>query len=164
MIGFCVSGLEKQHRDGEFGKVLLKGLSFQAIRRVQPGARLGPMNKSEISAALEGAFLRGVPLNIDLYVEVLADNEAALKASLDADADDALLCVLADDEDVAMLLVEWDGTIHRNADALERVKAIWRDNFAVNVEMLLPTFVEFISQKNLGVAGIKWIPEGSTGV
>jgi hypothetical protein len=30
--------------------------------------------------------------------------------------------------------------------------------------MLLPTFVEFISQKNLGVAGIKWIPEGSTGV
>ena len=128
------------------------------------GARLSCMTESEIKTVLEGALLRGTPLSIDLYAEVLAGHEAALKASLNADADDALLCVLADDEDVAMLLVEWDGTIHRNADALERVKAIWRDNFAVNVEMLLPTFVEFISQKNLGVAGIKWIPEGSTGV
>ncbi len=121
------------------------------------------MTESEIKAALEGAFLRAEPLSNDLYVEVLAGHEAALKASLDADADDALLCVLADDGDVAMLLVDWSGIVHRNEEALERVKAMWRDNFAVNVERLLPTFVEFISQNNLGVAGIKWIPEGSTG-
>ncbi len=121
------------------------------------------MTESEIKTALDGAFLRGTPLSIDLYVEVLAGHEAALKASLDADADDALLCVLADDGDVAMLLVDWRGTIHRNEDALERVKAMWRDNFEVNVERLLPVFVEFISQNNLGVAGIKWIPEDSAG-
>ena len=127
------------------------------------GARLCLMTESEIKTALDGAFLRGTPLSIDLYVEVLAGHEAALKASLDADADDALLCVLADDGDVAMLLVDWRGTIHRNEDALERVKAMWRDNFEVNVERLLPVFVEFISQNNLGVAGIKWIPEDSAG-
>ena len=74
-----------------------------------------------------------------------------------------LLCVLADDGNVAMLLVDWRGTIHRNEDALEHVKAMWRENFEVNVERLLPVFVEFISQNNLGVAGIKWIPEDSTG-
>ena len=82
---------------------------------------------------------------------------------MNADADDALLCVLADDGNVAMLLVDWRGTIHRNEDALEHVKAMWRENFEVNVERLLPVFVEFISQNNLGVAGIKWIPEDSTG-
>ncbi len=126
-------------------------------------ARLGPMNEGEISTALEGAFLRGVPLSLDLYVEVLAGHEAALKASLDADADDALLCVLADDGDVAMLLVDWLGVVHRNEEALERVKAMWRDNCEVNVQKLVPIFVEHISQSNLGVAGIKWIPQGSTG-
>lgn len=127
------------------------------------GARLVPMTESEISASLEGAFLRGTPLSNDLYVEVLAGHEGALKASLDADADDALLCVLADDGDVAMLLVDWTGIVYRNEEALERVKAMWRDNFEVNVQKLVPIFVEFISQNNLGVAGIKWIPEGSTG-
>ena len=121
------------------------------------------MTESEIKTVLEGALLRGTPLSIDLYAEVLAGHEAALKASLNADADDALLCVLADDGNVAMLLVDWRGTIHRNEDALEHVKAMWRENFEVNVERLLPVFVEFISQKNLGVAGIKWIPEDSTG-
>jgi len=121
------------------------------------------MTESDIKTALEGVLLRGEPLSNDLYSDVLAEHEAALKASLDADADDALLCVLADESDVAMLLVDWRGTIHRNEDALERVKAMWRDNFAVNVQKLVPTFVEFISQNNLGVAGIKWIPEDSTG-
>jgi hypothetical protein len=127
------------------------------------GARLSCMTESEIKTVLEGALLRGTPLSIDLYAEVLAGHEAALKASLNADADDALLCVLADDGNVAMLLVDWRGTIHRNEDALEHVKAMWRENFEVNVERLLPVFVEFISQNNLGVAGIKWIPEDSTG-
>ena len=126
-------------------------------------ARYVTVAESEIKTVLEGALLRGTPLSIDLYAEVLAGHEAALKASLNADADDALLCVLADDGNVAMLLVDWRGTIHRNEDALEHVKAMWRENFEVNVERLLPVFVEFISQNNLGVAGIKWIPEDSTG-
>jgi len=39
-------------------------------------------------------------------VEVLADFEDELKASLDKDADDALLCMLADDGDVAMMVEE----------------------------------------------------------
>jgi hypothetical protein len=138
------------------------GLAGSGGVRWTAGARLDPMNESEISTALEDAFLRGVPLSNDLYADVLAGHEAALKASLDADADDALLCVLADDGDVAMLLVDWTGTIHRNEDALEHVKAMWRDNFEVNVQKLVPIFVEFISQNNLGVAGIKWIPEEPT--
>ena len=41
-------------------------------------------------------------------MEVLADFEDELKASLDKDADDALLCMLADDGDVAMMVIDWD--------------------------------------------------------
>jgi hypothetical protein len=50
-------------------------------------------NKKKIAADLQSALFGQSPLSIDLYVEVLADYEDELKASLDKDADDALLCV-----------------------------------------------------------------------
>ena len=46
-------------------------------------------NKKKIVADLQSALSGQSPLSIDLYVEVLADFEDELKASLDKDADDA---------------------------------------------------------------------------
>jgi hypothetical protein len=69
-------------------------------------------NKKKIAAGLQSALSGQSPLSIDLYVEVLADYEDELKASLDKDADDALLCMLADDGDVAMMVIDWDGSIY----------------------------------------------------
>ncbi len=48
-------------------------------------------NKKKIAADLQSALSGQSPLSIDLYVEVLADFEDELKASLDKGADDALL-------------------------------------------------------------------------
>jgi hypothetical protein len=42
---------------------------------------------------------------------VLAGFEDELKASMDKDADDALLCILADEGNVAMMVIDWDGSI-----------------------------------------------------
>jgi len=39
---------------------------------------------------------------------------------------------------------------------------MWRNSLEANVKKLVPIFDEHISQSNLGVAGIHWIPEGST--
>ena len=57
---------------------------------------------------------------------MLADYEGELKASLDKDADDALLCMLADDGDVAMMVIDWDGSIYRNENALKKLRAMRR--------------------------------------
>jgi hypothetical protein len=38
---------------------------------------------------------------------------------------------------------------------------MWRQSFTANVQALLPTFSAHISQKNLGVVGIKWVPEAT---
>ena len=81
-------------------------------------------SKRAIAKDLDAALRGEKELSIDLYVEVLADHEDALKASLDRDADDALLCMLADDGNVAMLLIDWQGTIHRN-DNIAFTKYIW---------------------------------------
>ena len=118
-------------------------------------------NKKKIAADLQSALSGQSPLSIDLYVEVLAEYEDELKASLDKDADDALLCMLADDGDVAMMVIDWDGSIYRNENALKKLQAMWRHSFDTNVQTLVPILSDHISQKNLGVAGIKWLPAPS---
>lgn len=114
-------------------------------------------SKRAIAKDLDAALRGEKELSIDLYVEVLADHEDALKASLDRDADDALLCMLADDGNVAMLLIDWQGTIHRNDNARKKLHQMWRASFDANCKTMVPIFSEHISQRNLGVAGIKWI-------
>ncbi len=118
-------------------------------------------SKKKIAADLQSALTEQSPLSIDLYVEVLAGFEDELKASMDKDADDALLCILADEGNVAMMVIDWDGSIYRNENALKRLQAIWRHSFDANVQTLVPIFTTHISQKNLGVAGIKWLPASS---
>ena len=115
-------------------------------------------NKKKIAGDLQLALSGQSPLSIDLYVEVLAGYEDEQKASLDKDADDALLCMLADEGDVAMMVIDWDGSIYRNENALKKLKAMWRGSFDINVQTLVPILSSHISQKNLGVAGIKWLP------
>lgn len=115
-------------------------------------------NKKKISIALQSALSGRGSLSSDLYVEVLAGYEDKLKSSLDKDADDALLCVLADDGEVAMMVIDWDGSIYRNEDALKKLRDMWRESFEINVQTLVPMLSAHISQKNLGVAGIKWLP------
>ena len=118
-------------------------------------------DKKKIAADLQSALSGQSPLSIDLYLEILADFEDELKASLDKGADDALLCMLADDGDVAMMFIDWDCSIYRNENALKKLQAMWRHSFEINVQTLLPILSDHISQKNLGVAGIKWLPASS---
>ncbi len=92
---------------------------------------------------------------MDLYVEELTDFEDELKAS---QAHEALLCMLAKERDVAMMLIDRDGSIHRNDHALEKLQAMWKHSFDVNIKTLVPIFAERIRQNELAVAGIKWLP------
>lgn len=115
-------------------------------------------NRKKISTDLQSALSGRCSLSSDLYIEVLAGYEDKLKSSLDKDADDALLCVLADDGEVAMMVIDWDGSIYRNENALKKLLDMWRGSFEINLQTLVPILSAHISQKNLGVAGIKWSP------
>jgi hypothetical protein len=41
-----------------------------------------------------------------------------------------------------------------------KLHAMWRNSFDANVKKLLPIFSDHLHRKNLGVAGIKWLPAG----
>jgi len=82
-----------------------------------------------------------------------------LEESLHEDADGALICVVEDDQDVAMLLVEWDGTVLQNEQAFDRLQHMWKHNYTSNMQKLIPVFVDHLKQSMLGVAGVKWIDQ-----
>jgi hypothetical protein len=84
-------------------------------------------------------------------VEVLADYEDELKASLDNDADDALLCMLADEGDVALMVIEWDGSIYRNENALKKLQAMWRHGFDTNAVLTA-------RPRSAAQPGFRWVP------
>lgn len=109
-----------------------------------------------ISADLLSALAGTKALSQDLYSDALADFESELKLSLDNDADDALLCMLTAGGDVAMLLIDWGASVHRNDDALLKLRAMWKSSFDANAKILVPVLSEHISRNSLGVAGIKW--------
>ena len=113
--------------------------------------------KKKIAAELNRALAEKMAMSDTLYAEELADFEAALKASLDKDADDALLCMLADRSDVAMMLIDGGGKIYQNEAALAKLKLMWAAAFDANMQILVLLLSDHISDGDLGVAGIKWV-------
>ena len=114
-------------------------------------------SKKKIANALIQVLTQEMAMSNNLYAEELADFEAELKASLDKDADDALLCMLADQGDVAMMLIDGDGKIYQNRAALAQLKRMWGAAFDANMQILVPLLSDHISDGDLGVAGIKWV-------
>ena len=114
-------------------------------------------SKKKIANALIQVLTQEMAMSNNLYAEELADFEAELKASLDKDADDALLCMLADQSDVAMMLIDGDGKIYQNGAALAKLKRMWGAAFDANMQLLVPLLSDHISDGDLGVAGIKWV-------
>lgn len=115
------------------------------------------MSKKSITAALEATLLHGGQFSADLLNTVLMNFIDELEESLHDDADDALICVLEDDHDVAMVLIEWNGAVLQNEQAFERLKQMWKHNFPTNIQTLIPLLVGHIRHGMLGVAGVKWI-------
>lgn len=114
-------------------------------------------NSQVIQATLEFSFLQGGPFSQHLLDSVLLNFVDELEESLHEDADDALIGVVVEGPEVAVLLIEWDGTVLTNDKALRQIQKMWKLNFEVNASKLIPVFVEHLSQNNLGIAGVKWI-------
>lgn len=114
-----------------------------------------PLQKELIYASLKNVLLHNTALSDEMYDEVLADFVELMKESLRQDADDALICVVAETDEAAMLLVEANNEVLRNDAARHRLKQIWKENYKANVLKVIPLFVDHLSQGMLGVAGIK---------
>lgn len=116
------------------------------------------MSKKTIRATLEQGLLHGAAMSAELCKDVLLDALDELEASLREDGDDALIAFVAEDHEMAMLLLDKSGALYRNEAACEQLKLMWRTYYAANLERLLPIFVDDLSQGMLAVGGVQWIP------
>lgn len=116
-------------------------------------------SKKALRATLDQGLLHGAAMSTELCEEILIDQLDAFKQSLREDGDGALIAFVAEDGEMAMLLLDKSGTLYRNEAACEQLKLMWRSYYAANLNTLLPIFVDDLSQGMLAVAGVQWIPE-----
>lgn len=116
------------------------------------------MSKKTIRAALEQSLLHNAAMSAALCDDVLMDAADDLEESLREDGDDALIALVAEDREVALLLIDKAGTRFRNEAAREQLKLMWHTHYASNLNTLLPIFVDDLSQGLLAVAGVQWVP------
>lgn len=116
------------------------------------------MSQKTLRAALEQGLLHDAAMSAALCEEVLMDAADELEESLREDGDDALIAVVAQDHEMALLLIDKAGTHHRNEAARAQLKQMWRSHYAANVHTLLPIFVDDLHQGMLAVAGVQWVP------
>ena len=116
------------------------------------------MSKKTIRAALEQCLLHDAAMSAALCDDILMDAADELEASLREDGDDALIALVAEGREVAMLLIDKAGTHHRNEAARAQLQQMWRTHYASNLNTLLPLFVDDLSQGMLAVGGVQWVP------
>src|SRR5476649_1482930 len=97
-------------------------------------SRSNSQQKILTQATLEQALLNSGPLSAPLFENMLTDYVDEMKASLQEDTDDALICLVSEGQDVALMLFEWDGTLHQNEAARDRLQKMWKHNYATNMQ------------------------------
>lgn len=116
------------------------------------------MSKKTLRAALDQALLHRAAMSAALCTEVLMDAADELQTSLREDGDDALIALVVEDDEVAMLLIDKAGERYQNEAALGQLQQMWRQHYATNMQTVLPLFVDDLHQGMLAVAGVQWVP------
>lgn len=108
------------------------------------------MQKQLIQVCLENTLLHNIMWSDELYNEVLTDFVEQMKESLHGDADDAIIWLVAEEAQAAMMLMEVDSNVLHNEVARHRLKQLWKESYEINVTKIIPILVEHLSQGMLG--------------
>jgi len=71
------------------------------------------------------------------------------------DKDKYFLAITEHTNDVAMLLIDDNNTVHVNDDARELLKKLWSGQYKNNIKRLIPLIAEQLDEGYLFAAGIK---------
>lgn len=114
------------------------------------------MTQQALNNTLALTLLHGATFSATLFDSVLAAYRDELRAALEPDEDDALLCLVVEGREVAIWLLETDGSEHANEAARQRLQQMWAESYSGNVRELIPGFVALLDQGMLAVGGVKW--------
>ncbi len=115
------------------------------------------MTVRTIRQRLEQALLKDGPMRDERYAfeqEGLVDH---LKASMAQDQDEYIFAVTENNGDVAMVLVEQSGDVHRNEQARTKLQALWPAAYASNLQRLIPAFARQLHAGEIPINGVKTV-------
>ena len=119
------------------------------------------MKLKEICHALERTLLHDGEMHHELYEYELEEHVDYWKASMWRDRDEFLFVVdvrtntVTRQINAALLLLEPSGAIFINEQARDRLKALWGEAYAPNMQTLIPSFAEQLNEGVLPVHGVK---------
>jgi hypothetical protein len=113
------------------------------------------MRKKIIEKNLRKALLEDGPLAKALFEYELAEHIEEYLRSKRADGDKYFFAVTENTNDVAMLLIDEDNTVHINEEARTVLKKLWRDAYWENLQRLIPDMARELDQGYLYAAGVK---------
>ncbi len=115
------------------------------------------MTVRAIRQRLEEALLRNGPMRDELYAFELEGLLDHLKASMAQDRDEYIFAVTENNGDVAMVLVEQSGDVHRNEQARIKLQALWPAAYARNMQRLIPAFARQLHAGEIPINGVKTV-------
>ena len=115
------------------------------------------MSKKIIEQNLRHALLDAGPLVMKLFEFELKEHIEEYLQSKQRDGDKFLFAVTEHTNDVAMLLIDENNTVHVNEDARALLKKLWRNAYRYNVKRLIPQIADELNKGYLFFAGVKII-------
>src|SRR3712207_9251660 len=110
-----------------------------------------------IRQRLEAALLKNGPMRLELYAFELEGLIDHLKASVTQDHDEYIFAVTENNGDVAMVLVEQSGDVHRNEQARSKLPALWPAAYTSNMQRLIPAFARQLHAGEIPINGVKTV-------
>jgi hypothetical protein len=113
------------------------------------------MTAATITKLLKKALLEEGDMAYALYEHELKEHIDYWYKELKRDREDVVFVVTENTGHVAMVLITRDKTVYVNEDARQELMKIWKDHYASNVELLLPSMVRDLANDVFAVTGVK---------
>jgi len=113
------------------------------------------MSKKTIANNLKRVLLDDAPFVQALFDYELREHIEEYLESKHTDKDRYFFAITEHTNDVAMLLIDEQDTVHINEDARAVLRTLWRDAYPKNVQRLIPKMVQDLHAGHLFAAGVK---------
>jgi hypothetical protein len=113
------------------------------------------MSKKTIADNLKRALLEDAPFALALFDYELREHIEEYLESKHTDHERYFFAITEHTNDVAMLLIDEQDTVHINEEARAVLRALWRDAYPKNIQRLIPKMVQDLNAGYLFAAGVK---------
>lgn len=120
------------------------------------------MSKKSIATNLKRVLLGNAPFALELFEYELREHLEEYLESKHNDADDYFFAVTEHTNDVAMLLIDTDDTVHINEDARTQLRVLWAGAYTSNMQRLIPKMAEELQAGYLSTSGVKVVSTRGT--